>query len=229
MTIGLVLLAVVAILIFFGLSDKFFKNLGVASWIGFLIALALIVGAVIPDITIGSGFIMNLGGFIVPVIGMIVLAAFIGWNWDLVRLAFAEISVAAVCVATRLLILPDSTGMILAATLIVGFVGGTVAFLIGRSRLSTLASVMGGVVLGDLIVNLIYVYGLGGYTFSMGTRGVFDSIIIGCVFGILLLEAVVTARKAASNKRVAHSSMNAESGEDVTGDEFDDYFDDTIL
>ncbi len=228
MTIGLVLLAVIAILIFFGLSDKFFKNLGVASWIGFLIALALIVGAVIPNITIG-GFTMNLGGFIVPIIGMIILAAFIGWNWDLARLAFAEISVAAVAVATRVLILPDNSGMILAASLIVGFVGGTVAYLIGRSRLSTLAAVMGGVVLGDLIVNLIYVYGIGGYTFSMGTRGVFDSIIVGCVFGILLLEAVVTARRAASNKRVANTSMSTESGEDVNKDDFDDYFDDTIL
>lgn len=228
MTIGLVLLAVIAILIFFGLSDKFFKNLGVASWIGFLIALALIVGAVIPNITIG-GFTMNIGGFIVPIIGMIILAAFIGWNWDLARLAFAEISVAAVAVATRVLILPENTGMILAASLIVGFVGGTVAYLIGRSRLSTLAAVMGGVVLGDLIVNLIYVYGIGGYNFSMGTRGVFDSIIIGCVFGILLLEAVVTARRATSNRRVANTSMNAESGEDVDKDEFDDYFDDTVL
>ena len=228
MTIGLVLLAVIAILIFFGLADKFFKNLGVAPWIGFIIALALIIGAVIPNITIGA-FVMNLGGFVVPIIGMIILAAFIGWNWDLARMAFAELSVAAVCVATRVLILPDNTGMILAASLIVGFIGGTVAFLIGRSRLSTLASVMGGVVLGDLIVNLIYVYGIGGYVFSMGTRGVFDSILIGCVFGILLLEAVVSARRATSNRRVANTSMNAESGEDVTKDDFDDYFDDTIL
>ncbi len=228
MTIGLVLLTVIAILIFFGLSDRFFKNLGIASWIGFLIALALIVGAVIPNITIG-GFTMNLGGFIIPIIGMIVLAAFIGWNWDLARLAFAEISVAAVAVATRVLILPDNNGMVLAASLIVGFVGGTVAYLIGRSRISTLASVMGGVVLGDLIVNLIYVYGIGGYSFSMGTRGVFDSIIIGCVFGILLLEAIVTARRAASNKRVANTAMGTESGEDVNKDDFDDYFDDTIL
>lgn len=227
MTIGLVLLAVVAILIFFGLSDRFFKNLGVPAWLGFVLAIALIVGAVIPDITIG-GFVMNIGGFIIPIVGMIILAAFIGWGWDLARLAFAELAVAAVAVATRLLILPDSTGMILAATLIVGFVGGTVAYLIGGSRISTLASVMGGVVLGDLIVNLVYVYGIGGYVFSMGTRGVFDSIIIGCIFGILLLEAVVVARRSASNRRVANSTMSTESGEDVD-DDFDDYFDDTIL
>lgn len=227
MTIGLVLLTVVAILIFFGLSDKFFKNLGVASWIGFILALALIVGAVIPDIVTG-GFVMNIGGFIIPIVGMIVLAAFIGWNWELARMFFALLSVAAVAVATRMLILPNTGGMILAASLIVGFVGGTVAYIIGGTRLSTLASVMGGIVLGDLIVNLIYVYGIGGYVFSMGTRGVFDSIIIACVFGILLLEAVVTARRAISNKRVANTATHTESGEDVDND-FDDYFDDTVL
>ncbi len=226
MTIGLVLLAVVAILIFFGLSERFFKNMGVPEWLGFVIALALIIGAVIPNISIGDGFVMNIGGFIIPVIGMIVLAFFVGANRDLLRLFFAELSVAAVAVATRALILPNTSGNILAATLIVGFVGGAVAFLIARSRVATLASVMGGVVLGDIIVNLIYVYGIGGYVFSLGTRGVFDSIIIGCVFGALLLEAVVAAKRASSSKRVASSALNTESGED---DDFDDYFDDTVL
>ncbi len=228
MTIGLVLLAVVAILIFFGLSERFFKSMGVPEWLGFAIALALIVGAVIPNISIGSGFVMNIGGFIIPIIGMIVLAFFIGANWDLARMFFAVLSVAAVAVATRVLILPNTSGNILAATLIVGFVGGTVAFLIARSRVSTLASVMGGVVLGDLIVNLIYVFGIGGYVFSMGTRGVFDSLVVGCVFGILLLEAVVAARRVTSSKRVSSSTLNTESGDDV-GDDFDDYFDDTVL
>lgn len=226
MTIGLVLLAVVAILIFFGLSERFFKNMGVPEWLGFVIALALIVGAVIPNIAIGDGFVMNIGGFIIPIIGMTVLAFFIGANWDLARMFFAELSVAAVAVATRVLILPNTSGNILATTLIVGFIGGTVAFLIARSRVATLASVMGGVVLGDLIINFIYVYGIGGYVFSMGTRGVFDSIVIGCVFGILLLEAVATARRVTSSKRLASSTLNTESGED---DDFDDYFDDTVL
>lgn len=229
MTIGLVLLAVVAILIFFGLSDKFFKNVGVSPWVGFVLAMLLIIGAVIPNVTVGEGFVFNFGGFVVPIIGMIVLMAYIGWNRTLLKVVFAELVIAAIAIATRVLILPETTGMILAASLIVGFVGGAVAFLINGSRLGTLASVMGGIVLGDLIVNLIYVFGIGGYVFSMGTRGVFDSIIIACVFGILLLEAVVTARRTASNNRVAHSSMNAESADDIGKDEFNDYFDDTIL
>ena len=88
---------------------------------------------------------------------------------------------------------------------------------------------MGGVVIGDIIVNLIYVFGIGGYVFSMGTRGVFDSLIIGLVFGVLLLEAVVTARRTTSNRRVVKSSMNTEASKDVNKDEFDDYFDDKIL
>lgn len=226
MTIGLVLLAVVAILIFFGLSERFFKNMGVPEWLGFVIALALIIGAVIPNIAIGEGFVMNIGGFIIPIIGMTVLAFFIGANWDLARMFFAELSVAAVAVAARVLILPNTSGNILATTLIVGFIGGTVAYLIARSRVGTIASVMGGVVLGDLIVNLIYVYGIGGYVFSMGTRGVFDSIVIGCIFGALLLEAVATARRVTTSKRVATSTLNTESAED---DDFDDYFDDTVL
>lgn len=229
MTIGLVLLVVIAILIFFGLSDKFFSHLGIAPWLGFVLSIALIVGVVIPDITIGAGFVFNIGGFVVPIVGMIILMAFIGWNRALVRVIFAELVFAAIAVATRVLILPESTGMILASSIIVGIIGGTAAFLITGSRIGTLASVMGGVVIGDLIVNLIYVFGIGGYVFSMGTRGVFDSLVIGLVFGILLLEAVVAARRTNSNRRVAKSSMNTEASEDVHKDDFDDYFDDKIL
>lgn len=229
MTIGLVLLTVVAILIFFGLSDKYFKNLGISPWIGFVLALALIIGAVIPNVNIGSSFVMNLGGFIVPIIGMVVLAIFIGWNVDLLRMMFSVIVIAAVAVATRTIILPDTTGMILAASLVVGFIGGTVAFLITGSRLGTLASVMGGVVLGDVITNFIYVFGIGGYVYSVGTRGVFDSLIIAIVFGALLLEAVASARISTSNRRMAQSSMHTEAAQDIAKDDFDDYFDDRIL
>lgn len=71
MTIGLVLSVVVAILAFFGLADSFFKRVPIAPWLGFVVSLLLIVGALIPNITIGS-FSMNIGGFIVPVIGSVI-------------------------------------------------------------------------------------------------------------------------------------------------------------
>lgn len=224
MTIGLVLSVVVAILAFFGLADSFFKRVPIAPWLGFVVSLLLIAGALIPNITIGS-FSMNIGGFIVPVIGSVIFSVIAWRRGDFLKVIFAELVFSAIMVATRSLILPENGGMILATSLIVGFLGGIMAYVITRSRSGVLASVMMGIVLGDLIVNLIYVFGFGGYAFSMGTRGVFDALVIGCVFGCVMLEAVEGAKRTVSEGRVNKEALKAESGRD----EYDEFFDNKIL
>ena len=239
MTIGLVLLAIVAIMIFFGVSEKFFRRMGVPNWLAFLLVLALIVGAVVPSIKIGN-FAMNVGGFIIPLIIMVVLDVVIGWTPELFRTMIATLAVAALALGVRVLIMPTTTGMMLVSSLIVGFVGGAVAYLIGGTRLSTLSGVMGGIVLGDVAVNFVYVFGIGDMTYSLGSRGVFDSIIIAAVFGVMILEFVGFARRSNENKRINKTALNTESAEEFYKEEysdsfvidepnqFDDYFDDTI-
>ena len=90
MTIGLVLSVVVAILAFFGLADSFFKRVPIAPWLGFVVSLLLIVGALIPNITIGS-FSMNIGGFIVPVIGSVIFSVIAWRRGDFLKVIFAEL------------------------------------------------------------------------------------------------------------------------------------------
>lgn len=224
MTVGLVLSVVVAILAFFGLGDSFFKRVPVAPWLGFVVSLLLISGALIPNITIGS-FTMNLGGFIVPIVGAVIFSVIAYKHGDFVKVIFAELVFAAIAVATRALILPENGGMILAASLIVGFLGGIMCYVITRSRSGVLASAMMGVVLGDLIVNFIYVFGYKGYAFSMGTRGVFDALVVACVFGCVMLEAVEGAKRTVSDGRINKDALKAESA----NDEYDEYFDNKIL
>lgn len=236
MTIGLILLALVSVMIFFGVTERFFRRIGVPNWLAFVLVIALIIGAVVPSVRIG-GFTMNLGGFLIPIAIMIVLDVLMGRSAELFRTAVATIAVAAVALGVRVLIRPINGGMILTASLIVGFVGGAVAYLIGGTRLSTLSSVMGGIVLGDILTNFVYVYGIGGMSFALGLRGVFDSIIIGAVFGIAILEIIRIAKRSASDRKIQTSSLNFESGEDIYTEEkfmkdeshlspedFDDYF-----
>ncbi len=238
MTIGLILLAIVSVLIFFGATERFFRRLGLPNWLAFLLVLALIVGAIVPSVRIGR-FSMNVGGFLIPVIIMVILDVIMGVSPELFRTGIATLAVAAVALGVRVLLRPVNGGMILTSSLIVGFVGGAIAYLIGGTRLSTLSSVMGGIVLGDILTNLVYVFGVGNMSYSLGTRGVFDSIIIASVFGIALYELVAIAKRTAGNKRLKNSSLNFEGGEDVYSEEeflnmenhyspedFDDYFED---
>ena len=61
MTIGLVLLGIIAVLLFFGAAEKYFDRLGLTSWLAFLLVLALIIGAVMPEVRAGT-FVMTVGG-----------------------------------------------------------------------------------------------------------------------------------------------------------------------
>lgn len=237
MIIGLVLLAIAAVLVFFGLTRAYFRRIGVAPWVAFLVILALIVGAVVPSIPMGI-VRMNVGAFIIPAVLSIILMFMIGWNIKLLRAAIALIAVAGVAVATRMLIMPDTVGMQITAAVIVGIIGGIVAYLIAGTRTGTITATLGGVVLGDMIVSLLYHY-VTGYTpatIGMGAFGVFDGVIIATVFGIVLCELAMGARRRPAKS--TRSVLDTEAGQDNVIDNnilipedkdgFDDYFNDDI-
>ena len=212
MTIGLILLSVLAILVFFGATERLFRRMGIANWLAFILVLALVAGAVVPQITIGQAFAMNVGGFIVPLVFAVALAVLIGWNAELFRAGVATLAVASAAVAARMLILPVSAGMTVTASVIVGFVGGAVAFIIAKTRLATLAAALGGIVIGDVVTSVIYRYFVDGSAVALGTRGVFDSLVIAAVFGVLLVEVIASIRK---NSAVAVGIPALEAGEDT--------------
>ena len=238
MTIGLVILGIVAILIFFGVTEKFFRKIGLSNFFAFLVVLALVIGAVVPNIKIGSAFEMNVSGFLIPVLLVVIFSAILGANSDLSRAYIAMVAVAGVAVATGMLISNTTLAGQITASVIMGFVGGAVAYLIASTRLSTLIASIGGIVLGDIIVSLLNYYVVSSAavsSVSLGTLGTFDAIIIAAVFGIVMVEAVAAMKRTVSRKRVAGSALSMEISEenDLSGmemstvvreDEFDDYF-----
>jgi hypothetical protein len=224
MTIGLVLLAITALLIFFGLGERFLRKIGISNWLAFILTAALVLGVVLPDIRIGSAFSINLGGFLVPVVLVAIFCSLTGFNKDLVRSLLATVAVAGVAVATRMLIMPTSFATVLTASVIVGFVGGAVAYLIGMTRLSTLTAAVAGIVLGDIIVNILYRYVLKtGSVVALGSGGVFDSVVLAAVFGVIIAEAIAAVKRTVNRGRVVRGSLNAEASEDtnLSGNELD--------
>lgn len=239
MIIGLILLAIVAVMIFFGLTGRFFRKIGVANWLAFIFLLALVVGAVVPSIKIAGVLEINVGGFIIPFILSIIMMFMIGWNLGLVRAILSSLAVASVAVGTRMLIMPSSMGMQILAAVIIGILGGLVAFVIGKSRLVTLESAIGGVVLGDIIISVLYsvVTGTTAGSLRLGVFGTFDAFVISGVVAIMLVEIVDMVRTKSSRGKIERTTLNTESADDIFisdtskapmggMDEFNDYFDD---
>lgn len=214
MTIGIATLAVVAVLLFFGAAERFFDRAGLTSWLAFLLTLALIVGAVLPDIT-SAALIITPGGSIMPLVVSGVLVAVAVRKGEGARTLLAAIVVTMSTVAFRLIIGTESPAALLACTLTVGFAGGTLAFIAARSSLGALAGAMVGCVLGDIAAASLAYGAFGAETLVLGGYGIFDSIAIACTFGCVLVEVTDALQRAAENKRTRTAALSAEAGEDV--------------
>ncbi len=221
-------MGVVAVAVFFGAAERFFRRIGIPNWSAFLLVLALVAGAVVPEITAG-GFSMNLGGFAVPAVIAVICAFMIGWDGELFRGGIAVLAAASVYVATRMLIMPDSAAMTVTASAVGGFLVGAVSYLISGSRLGTAMAATGGTVIGDLAVSVIYRFFIDGSGVSLGTRGAFDSMVIALVFGLLLYEIIGGIRGAYKTDgafEAGEELFPAKESRDFDEENFEDWFDD---
>ncbi|MCL2062337.1 MAG: hypothetical protein FWH03_06925 [Firmicutes bacterium] len=212
--VGLLLLAVLAVLTFFGFSERFFRKIGIPDWLAFLLILAFVIGAVVPVIPIGTRVTLHVGGFLVPASLFVILLIVSPVKKEKLRTLLAVFAVAGISVAARMLLRPNSEGLYFVLSVVTGLACGIAAYLAGRTRAATLAGALGGVVLGDIINNIIlrFVYGA---PIAFGSFGVFDSVVLAAVVGIVLLEAVQAIKRTMHQKRVSKRVLQAEFAEDT--------------
>ncbi len=219
MIIGLVLLALAALLLFFGLAKKVFQVYGIAYWLAFIMVGVLIGCAFIPSFNIGS-VTVNVAGFIAPVVFGVIFFVLATRSHEAWRAAIAMLSVAALYVSVRLLVEPVSDDVVTAITS--GFLCGAVAYLVAKTRTASLAGVFTGVPLGDMIASAVGVY-VSQSPMNFGSAATFDAAVLAGVFAVVLYETVA-AIKRTMNAR-ARKSMEAETAREFDPDEYKRYFD----
>ena len=134
MTTGIVILGIVAVLLFFGAAERYFDRLGMTSWLTFLIVLALIIGAVMPEVR-AERFVMTVGGFVVPtVVFILIFVLSVRGGSNALRILVALAAVGAIVTAFRLLTGIATTGALTAFFLLSGVIGGAVAMAAGGTR-----------------------------------------------------------------------------------------------
>ena len=244
--LGMILLAVMAVMIFFGLTDRFFAKMGVANWAAFLIILAFAVAAVFPPLLVGRVTLSYAGFFLPLMLGTVAMFA-LGANSTLLRAIVGTLAVAGIVLATRVAFVPTGYSSAIPSILIIGFAGGIAAYIIAQSRLAVLASVLCGIVLGDFASAMILRFALDtGYLLQLGQNGIFDALVLSLIIGAVTLEVAAVITRAVSRRIENASSTPAlasqiEAAEDVKIDEndvmlpadedddlFEDYFNDDI-
>ncbi len=199
--IGLIILVIVTILIFFGFAQRALDRMRLTDRAALVVIAALIIGSFI-DIPVPGGrypVSVNVGGALVPVGLAIYLLVKAGTTREWVRALGASLVTAlSVFVVGSLLKTgdPRSRFEFLDALWLYPLVAGVVAYLAGRSRRSAFIAAT----LGVLFLDIGYYFWLVGSgapagRVFIGGAGAFDAIVMAGILAVFIAEVVGEVRE----------------------------------
>lgn len=197
MPIGMMLLLVVGVLVYFGIAHRILDRMRLTDKQALLFIAAIIVGSFI-DIPLMRSPVevsINVGGAVLPIllsIWLIVKADEIGEKVRAIVAAF--LVAAAVSLGSRYLPY-EPENMFLDPKLIYGISAGLIAYLAGRSRRSAFIGGVLGIVLSDILHMMTIIrLGIPGTT-DIGGAGAFDVVMISGIVGVMVAELVGETRE----------------------------------
>ncbi|WP_027339185.1 DUF1614 domain-containing protein [Halonatronum saccharophilum] len=196
MPMGVVVLVVLQILIYFGFAERVIERMGISNR-GILIFFALMIVGSFIDIPISSEPVINinLGGAIVPIALAIYILSKADEKKEVVRTVIATVLAGGAIFALTQFYQFEEGHTLIDTNYLFPIVIGVIAYAVGRSRRG--AFVAG--VLGFLIYDLIHLFRitLGGIPgeAEIGGAGAFDSIVMSGLIAVLLAEIVGELRE----------------------------------
>jgi uncharacterized membrane protein len=197
MPIGMILLLIVGVLIYFGLAQRLLDRMRLTDKQALLFIAAMIASSFI-DITIMRSPVevsVNVGGALLPALLCIWLIFKADETSERVRAIVASLLVAVTVMLGAIYLPNEPETMYLDPKLIYGIAAGLIAYVAGRSRRSAFIGGVMGIILSD-IAHMVYLVRLGlPGTTAMGGAGAFDVTIIAGLVGVMIAELVGETRE----------------------------------
>lgn len=188
MSVGMVLLTVVAILVFFGVAQRVLDKMRLNDKMALLLIALMFFGTLIPMITIGS-VAFSIGGALIPV-GVCVYLFIKADGKEKLRSVIGALVTGGIIFGLGRLMPSEPEQLSIDPMYLYGLVGGIVAYLLGRSRRGAFICGVVGVLVADLI-NAILVWSQGvPQPLVLGGAGVFDAAVISGILGVVLCELI---------------------------------------
>ena len=212
MTIGMIILIVVAILILLGVGQRVLDRLRLNDKLA-LLFIALIVGlGFVPDIRVTDVFAFNLGGAVVPLALCVYLFIKADTAWERGRSILASMITGAAVFAIGVFAPDEPETITVDPILLYGLAAGLIAYIFGRSRRCAFIAGVIGTMLSDT-ANAIYVWSQGvPQDFVLGGAGAMSSIVIAGIVAVLLAELLgeIIERMKRGTKRPTREFRNGE-------------------
>lgn len=197
MPLGMILLLVVSVLVYFGLAQRILDRMRMTDKQALLFIAGIIIGSFIdiPLMRSPMSVTINVGGALLPILLCIYLITKADETAERIRAITAAILVAAAISLGSRYLPYEPENMFLDPKIIYGLSAGLIAYLAGRSRRSAFIGGVLGVVLSD-IVHIVTLSGLGlPGTTSIGGAGAFDVTIIAGMVAVMIAELVGETRE----------------------------------
>lgn len=188
MTIGMILLIIVAILILLGVGQRILDRLRLNDKLA-LLFIALIIGlGFVPDIRVTPVFAFNLGGAVIPLALCIYLFIKADTAWERWRCILASIATGAAIFAIGWFAPDEPETITVDPIILYGLAAGLIAYIFGRSRRCAFIAGVIGMMLSNT-ANAVYVWSKGvDQDFILGGAGALDGIVVAGLVGVLLAE-----------------------------------------
>lgn len=189
MSIGMILLTVLALLILFGVGERVLDRMHLTDRQALFMVAAIFVGGWLPDIEIGR-ISVNIGGALVPLWLCVYLLVRAGTGKERVRALVAAVLTGAAVYLIGRLMPADPIQTIVDPNYVYGLAAGVIAYLLGRSRRAAFFAGVVGVLLADIAVAALnWSRGID-QTLHLGSAGALDAVVISGLLAVLLAEFI---------------------------------------
>ncbi len=219
MTMGLIILGIITISLFFPFGRRAFGGMRITAPWAFLIVACFAVAVVVPLISVGSTFTMSVAGFLFPAIIMLLLVPALFVKGGAGRAIVAEIAVTAVTTLFSVVVPVSTMGWQVLWAIVAGISAGALAFLIARTPLHSVYAVSGGLVLGNIAFGFIDFYAYGAPVFALGQSWIYNAFFIAIALTLAACELSVSLTHTANNRAASRRSLRFEAGEDRNFDD----------
>lgn len=190
MSIGMVLLTIAAILVFFGVAQRVLDRMYLTDRNALLLIALMFFGTLIPSISIGNVRI-SIGGAVIPVGICIYLLVRASTNRERIRAIVGAIITGAAVYALSTWVLPDEPEQLPFDPMYLnGVLAGLIAYALGRSRRAAFICGVLGVMLADIAVSVINRVNGIEQTLYLGGAGAFDAMVISGLLAVVLAELI---------------------------------------
>lgn len=204
MSIGMILLIVVAVLTLFGLTQRVFDRMKLNDKMALVFVAAMFVGGIIPDIQITDNISFNIGGALIPLALCVYLFVKSERAVEKWRSIIASI-VTGGAVYGLLRVLPaEPESIVFDPNYVCGVAAAIIAYVLGRSRRCAFIAAVVGSLLSSIINAIVQAAQGLPYTLALGGGGFFDTVVLSGILAVVICEVVGEIWERAVKSREKH-------------------------